>query len=124
MRDSGGSMQIPHVVRIVGALDGGAVHSRANEHLQDESPFGNVAAVLISMRSDRLRLFIAHRLSLFGCLRVPDRGIRQPDEVALVVDAVPEPAAAGHLVLPLLQQFAVDRPGSEAPLQQVLAFGA
>jgi len=37
--------------------------------------------------------------------------------MAPAVDAVPEPAAAGHLVPPLLQQFAVDPPGSEASLK-------
>ncbi len=57
------------------------------------------------------------RSSLLGDLRVPNYGIGQPDEMAPAVDAVPEPAAAGHLVPPLLQQFAVDPPGSEASLK-------
>jgi len=54
-------------------------------------------------------------------LRVTRHGIGEPDDPVLVVDAIPEPTTAGDLVLPLPHRCAVDRAGTETPLEGVLA---
>ena len=44
----------------------------------------------------------------------------QPYEAPCIVDAEPQPAATGHLVLPLLQGLAVDNPGVQSAFQRML----
>lgn len=48
-------------------------------------------------------------------------GDGQPDRPRIVVDAVPKPAAAGDLVLPLCQLDAVHQPSAQRPLERVLS---
>lgn len=66
----------------------------------------------------------SRRAGLLRNLWMADPGVSQPDEMAAVVDAVPEPACARYLVLPLFQHFAVDRPSSETPFERMLALAA
>ena len=45
---------------------------------------------------------------LLGCFRVTDAGISHPHGSPVIVDAVPDPPAGGHLELPLLHLDSVD----------------
>ncbi len=49
--------------------------------------------------------------------------LREPDGLVLVVDDVPEPFAARHLLLPLLHVLAVHHPCAEAALEGGLTIG-
>ncbi len=59
-----------------------------------------------------------------GCLGVARRRLHQPHRALGVVDAIPEPTAAGDLVLPLLHLLPVDRAAAEAAPQRMLSIGA
>lgn len=59
--------------------------------------------------------------ALLGRLRVPGRGVGHPDGAALVIDAVPDPAAGRYFELPLLERLAVDHTNTETALQRVLS---
>ena len=52
-------------------------------------------------------------VGLFSRFRVADHGVHQPDNLAIVVDAVPKPTPGCHLVLPLLQRLTIYVAGTE-----------
>lgn len=59
-----------------------------------------------------------------SCLRVARSRLHEPHRSLGIVDAVPKPAAAGDLVLPLFHLLSVDCAAAEAPLQRVLSIGS
>lgn len=56
-------------------------------------------------------------------LRVSRAGSDDPHDAAVLVRAVPDPAAGGDFVLPLLESAAPDLPGGELITQAVLTLG-
>lgn len=68
----------------------------------------------------RLPVLFSREASLFRCLGVTGHRVGEPDSAASVVDAIPESAATGHLVLPLLHGTAVDDPSAQIALEAML----
>lgn len=63
-------------------------------------------------------------VQLLGRFRMPATCFRQPYGPTRVVNAVPETTAAGDLVLPLLQRYAVHSTGAQLAPERVLARAA